>query len=215
LRGESGKPLRALRGECGDLCVEPDLRPADPDLQAGPTRGGAGQRTRRVHPARHPQRRQHPGGGVTTAQKLANAATGGTDGSGLLGSLSTSTINQIIVNSEANALAAFCGTSLSYWSRINLYAAGYFQGVTGSLNLASGDTVKTDVTIDPTGALGGTGTIAGNVTNAGGTIKPGDAPGVMTILGNLDETLPSDLAIELGGTNPGTDQLIVDGSASL
>jgi subtilase-type serine protease len=158
------------------------------------------------------------GGSSMTAQKLANAANGGTDGSGLLGSLSTGTINQIIVNTETNALAAFYGTSLSYWSRINLYAAaGYFQGVTGSLSLASGDMVKTDVTIDATGALGGTGTIAGNVTNAGGAIKPGDAPGVMTILDNLDETMPSDLAIELGGTKPGTEysQLIVDGSASL
>ena len=149
---------------------------------------------------------------------LANAATGGTDGSGLLGNLSTNTINQIIVNTETNALAAFFGTSLSYWSRINLYAAaGYFQGVTGALTLASADTVKTDVTIDATGALGGTGTIAGNVTNAGGAIKPGDAPGVMMIVGNLNETMPSDLAIELGGTTPGTEysQLIVDGSASL
>jgi hypothetical protein len=128
------------------------------------------------------------------------------------------TIDQIIVNTETNALAAFYGTSLSYWSRINLSAAaGYFQGVTGSLSLASTDTVKTDVTIDATGTLGGTGTIDGNVTNAGGAIKPGDAPGVLTIQGNLDESTPSDLEIELGGTTPGTgfSQLIVDGSASL
>jgi membrane-associated phospholipid phosphatase len=158
------------------------------------------------------------GGGSKTAHDLANAATGGTDGSGLLGSLSTDTINQIIVNTETNALAAFYGTSLSYWSRINLYAAaGYFQGVTGALNLASTDTVKTDVTIDATGTLGGTGAIAGNVANAGGAIRPGDAPGVLTIHGNLDESIPGDLEIELGGTTPGTDysQLIVDGSASL
>jgi hypothetical protein len=73
------------------------------------------------------------------------------------------------------------------------------------------------VTIDATGALGGTGTIAGNVANAGGAIKPGAAPGVMTIVGNLGETMPSDLAIELGGTTPGTEysQLIVDGTTSL
>ena len=151
--------------------------------------------------------------GGSTSAALNIAPSGGIDGD-----LSTNTINQIIVNTETNALAAFYGTSLGYWSRINLYAAaGYFQGVTGSLTLASTDTVKTDVTIDATGTLGGTGTIAGNVTNAGGAIKPGDAPGVMKILGNLDETIPSDLAIELGGTTPGTgySQLIVDGSASL
>src|ERR1700683_4080294 len=100
--------------------------------------------------------------------------TAGPNGSGLDGSLSTSTIDQILVNTETNALAAFYGTSLSYWSRINLNAAaGYFQSVTGGLALASSDVVKTDVTIDPSGKLGGTGTVAGNVTNAGGAIAPG------------------------------------------
>jgi hypothetical protein len=73
------------------------------------------------------------------------------------------------------------------------------------------------------GKLGGTGAIAGNVANAGGTIapggvsKPGDAPGVLTILGNLTEAEASKLDIALGGTTPGTEysQLIVDGAASL
>jgi subtilase-type serine protease len=158
------------------------------------------------------------GGSSATAQALANAANGHTDGSGLLGSLSTNTVNQIIVNTETNALAAFYGTSLSYWSRINLSAAaGYFQGVTGSLTLASTDKVETNVTIEATGALGGTGTIAGNVTNAGGALKPGDAPGVLTITGDLTDSVSSGLDIQLGGTTPGTEysQLIVDGKASL
>jgi subtilase-type serine protease len=102
------------------------------------------------------------GGSSATAKALANAANGVTDGSGLLGNLSTSTINQIIINSETNALSAFYGTSLSYWSRINLYAAdGYFGGVTGALSLASSDVVKTNVTVGAAGTLGGTGTIAG------------------------------------------------------
>ena len=159
------------------------------------------------------------GGSSATAKALANAANGGTDGSGLLGNLATSTVNQIVVNTETNALAAFYGTSLSYWSRINLNAAaGYFQGVTGGLALASTDVVKTDVTIDAGGKLGGTGTVAGNVTNAGGAIapggvsKPGDAPGVLTITGDLTESQPSELDILLGTQSS---QLIVDGTASL
>jgi subtilase-type serine protease len=158
------------------------------------------------------------GSNSVTAQALANAANGGTNGSGLLGSLTTGTIDQIIVNTETNALAAFWGTSLSYWSRINLNAAaGYFGGVTGALTLASTDKVATNVTIDATGTIGGTGTIAGNVTSAGGTIKPGDAPGVLTITGDLTDSEASDLEIMLGGTTPGTEysQLIVDGTASL
>ena len=159
------------------------------------------------------------GGSSATAKALANAANGGTDGSGLLGNLATSTVNQIVVNTETNALAAFYGTSLSYWSRINLNAAaGYFQGVTGGLALASTDVVKTNVTIDADGKLGGTGTVAGNVTNAGGAIapggvsKPGDAPGVLTITGDLTESQPSELDILLGTQSS---QLIVDGAASL
>jgi subtilase-type serine protease len=159
------------------------------------------------------------GGSSATAKALANAANGGSDGSGLLGSLSTNTIDQIIVNTETNALAAFYGAPLSYWSRINLYAAaGYFGGVTGGLALASTDVVKTDVTIDATGKLGGTGRIAGDVTNAGGAIapggvsKPGEAPGVLTITGDLTDSQPSELDILLGTESS---RLIVDGAASL
>jgi hypothetical protein len=159
------------------------------------------------------------GGSSATAKALANAANGGTDGSGLLGNLATSTVNQIVVNTETNALAAFYGTSLSYWSRINLNAAaGYFQGVIGGLALTSTDVVKTNVTIDADGKLGGTGMIAGNVTNAGGAIapggvsKPGDAPSVLTITGDLTESQQSELDILLGTESS---QLIVDGAASL
>ena len=133
------------------------------------------------------------GGSTTAAQTLA--PTGG-----IYGNLSTSTINQIIVNTETNALSAFYGTSLSYWSRINLYdAAGYFGGVTGTLTLASGDQVNTNVVVAgastnvngdvvPAGVLAGYGSITGNVTvTNGGTISPGDGPGIMTITGNYTQ----------------------------
>jgi hypothetical protein len=121
-------------------------------------------------------------------------------------------------NAAAKALAAFYGTPLSSWSRINLCgAAGYFRGVTGALTLASTDVVKTDVTIDANGKLGGTGVNSGNVANPRGAIAPSDAPGIFTITGNLIESQPSELDILLGGTTPGTEysQLIVDGTASL
>ena len=51
------------------------------------------------------------------------------------------------------------------------------------------------------------------MTNAGGALKPGDAPAVLTITGDLTESQPSALDILLGGTTPGTgySQLIVDG----
>jgi len=139
-------------------------------------------------------------GGSTSAAKVI-APNGGT-----LGNLQTGTINQIIVNTETNALAAFYGTSLSYWSRIDLYSAiGYFQNVSGVLALAPSDQVNTNVTIAgattnvngdvvPAGVLGGAGTINGNVTvNSGGTLAAGvpnaggfvGTPGTMTINGNV------------------------------
>jgi outer membrane autotransporter protein len=107
------------------------------------------------------------GGSTPAAQALANSV-----GGALYGNLSTATINQIIVNTETNAIAALYGTSLSYWARIDLYdAAGYFQNVTGSVTLASTDQLKTNVTVANTGVLGGSGTITGNVLfQAGGAL---------------------------------------------
>jgi subtilase-type serine protease len=150
--------------------------------------------------------------GGSRAAAMAISPTGG-----ILGNLQTSTINQIIVNTETNALSAFNGTPLSYWSRINLYTAdGYFQNLTGVLTLAKTDQVKTDVTVASNGVLGGEGTIVGNLVNLG-TVKPGDAPGVMTVTGDYTQPSGGTLEIMLGGTTPGTQysQLLVDGEATL
>ncbi len=114
------------------------------------------------------------GRGNTQAQALANTVTGYASCAGIYADLATATINQIIENTETQALSAFYGTSLSYWSRINLYAAaGYFQGVTGTLNTADGDHVTTDVTVASGGVIDVTGlfTVAGNFdVNAGGAL---------------------------------------------
>ena len=106
---------------------------------------------------------------------------------GMLGSLTTNTINQIIVNTETNALAGLYGTALSYWSRLDLYSAyGYFQNVTGTLTLASTDRVATNVTVANGGTLAGTGTVGSTVVASGGALQPGAAvPGTLTINGSL------------------------------
>ena len=138
-------------------------------------------------------------GGSTTAAATI-APTGG-----LNGSLSTATINQIVVNTENVALAAFYGTNLSYWTRINLYAAaGYFQGVTGTLSLATTDRLTTNVTIANTGVLEANGTITGTTTVGSGgklagagtvagiTVAGGGtlAPGSLAAIGTLNATGP-------------------------
>lgn len=120
--------------------------------------------------------------GGSTAAATALAPTGGINGS-----LQTSTINQIIVNTETTAIAAFYGTALSYWSRIDLYsAAGYFQNVTGTLTLASTDVVTTNVTVGSGGTLAGTGSVASTTVASGGALQPGGTvPGTLKINGSL------------------------------
>jgi uncharacterized protein with beta-barrel porin domain len=111
-------------------------------------------------------------GGDSAAAK-AIAPTGG-----MFGSLQTSTINQIIMNTEINAIAAFYGTPLSYWSRLDLFSAmSYFQGITGTITLASSDVVTTNVTVANGGTLAGTGTVAATTVANGGTLQPGSGAG--------------------------------------
>src|SRR5262249_48376253 len=67
-------------------------------------------------------------------------------------------------------------------------------------------------------SLSGTGTVTGNVTNAGMVSPGGDgAAGVLTITGTYTQTDSGVLLIELGGTTAGTgyDQLKVSGAATL
>lgn len=142
------------------------------------------------------------GGSTTAATAIATATTnGGTQAAGINGSLSTATINQIIVNTETTALAAFYGTSLSYWTRIDLAAAaGYFGNVVGGLTLAPTDRVTTSVSIGNTGVLEADGSIAGMTTvNAGGTLLGnGTVAGVNVLTGG---TLAPGSAAAIGTLN--------------
>ncbi len=126
---------------------------------------------------------------------------------GIYGNLQTSTINQIIVNTETNALAAFYGTALSYWARIDLYSAvGYFDNVTGVLPLASTDVLRRNVTVGSDGVFGGLGQVIGDTTvTGGGTLVAGvpnapgftSAPGTLTLQGNLQFNPGSTYAVQL------------------
>jgi uncharacterized repeat protein (TIGR01451 family) len=92
---------------------------------------------------------------------------------------------------------------------------GYLQ-LAGLTALAGGG-LATSTTLDiQGGALGGTGTIIGNVSNAAQLI-PGTSPGILSITGDYTQGPDGVLAIELGGTTAGTthDQLQVGGAATL
>ena len=167
------------------------------------------------------------GGSTAAAQTIA-------PGGGMLGSLGTGTINQILVNTEGQALSAFYGTPLSYWTRIDLYsAAGYFGNVTGSLALAPTDRVATAVaigsggaleangtitgatTVSAGGTLSGNGTVAGVNVLTGGTLAPGAsaAIGTLAVSGPLVFAAGSTYAVRATPTQ--ADQTVVSGTATL
>lgn len=149
------------------------------------------------------------GGSTSAAQTLA-------PNGGIYGNLATGTINQILVNTEGQALAAFYGTTLSYWTRIDLYSAvGYFDNVTGTLKMATSDRLTRDVTVGNTGALyangtitgavtvgsggllGGNGTVGGFTAQRGGTIAPGNSIGTLNVSGNATFQQGSTYQVEI------------------
>ncbi|MGX7707293.1 autotransporter domain-containing protein [Methylobacterium sp. Gmos1] len=166
------------------------------------------------------------GGSSTAAQRIA--PTGG-----LYGNLATDTINQIVVNTESNAITALYGTPLSYWSRVDLYsAAGYFGNVIGTLQMAASDRLTTDVTVGHTGALyangtitgqvtvgaggllGGTGTVGGVTAQSGATIAPGNSIGTLTVAGNASFAQGSTFQVETNAAGQ-SDRLSATGSATI
>ncbi|KTS39037.1 autotransporter [Methylobacterium indicum] len=166
------------------------------------------------------------GGSSAAAQRIA--PTGG-----LYGTLATDTINQIVVNTESNAIAALYGTPLSYWSRVDLFsAAGYFGNVIGTVQMAANDRLTTDVTIGNTGALyangtvtgqvtvgaggllGGTGTVGGVAAQSGATVAPGGSLGTLTVAGNAAFAQGSTFQVEANAAGQ-SDRLAVTGAATL
>ncbi|ACA15651.1 outer membrane autotransporter barrel domain protein [Methylobacterium sp. 4-46] len=184
-------------------------------------------------------REQAPAGGPDAAILLAPlyggtgaAATLAPNG-GLSGNLATATINQILVNTETTALAAFYGQPLSYWARLDLYAAaGYFDNVVGTLRMDPADRLTTAVTIGDTGALyangviggpvtvgaggllGGTGTVGGIVAQAGGTVAPGTSIGTLTVAGTVAFAAGSTYRVEANAAGQ-ADRLAATGTAAL
>jgi subtilase-type serine protease len=120
------------------------------------------------------------GGDSAAAKAIAPAG-------GMFGSLTTNTINQILVNTETNAIAPFYGSDMSYWARLDLFSAEtYFQGIIGKVTLASSDVVTTNVTVANGGTLAGTGAVASTTVASGGILQPGTGgQGKLQINGSL------------------------------
>ncbi len=80
----------------------------------------------------------------------------------------------------------------------------------------SGHLLTTDLHLDSSATLLGSGTITGKVTNAS-VVRPGNPVGILTVDGDYVQTDTGSLEIELGGVKPGElyDRINVTGTASL
>jgi autotransporter-associated beta strand protein len=108
----------------------------------------------------------------------------------------------------------------------NTFTGGTTIGSGGTLKVNSPGTLVGRVTVNG-GTLGGTGvidasTVAGGavIFNFGGTVSPGNSPGVLTIHGPVTFNAGSSFLAELNGPTPGNgatfhDQLVVTGAGNV
>ena len=68
----------------------------------------------------------------------------------------------------------------------------------------NGSVVNSTVTVNNGGTLRGVGTVDANLDQTGGTLNPGDAPGILTMTDSLTMMSGSTLVEQLGGTTAGT-----------
>ena len=95
-----------------------------------------------------------------------------------------------------------------------------FIQIDGILALKSGDFEFNSASFS-SGTISGTGTITGNVSNSGATVRPGNSPGTLTIDGNYTHGPDATLVIEIApapGSGPDDfvfDLLDITGNATL
>ena len=111
--------------------------------------------------------------------------------------------------------------NVNYDTKFDQAAAVFIQNFGGTTTVASGKTLDltgSDGTLELSGGtLNGTGTVKGDVQNDDGIVAPGKSPGILTVDGNFTQAAGGTLAIEIGGTTPGTgaDRLVVTGIATM
>ena len=122
------------------------------------------------------------------------------------------------VDLQADTVAdAADASSLSFNDALNLNGNDLTLTGAGTTNInnvlnAGGGMVNLSA-----GTLGGGGEVGGNVDNSGGSVSPGNSPGILTIDGDYTQGSGGTLLIEINGTTPGVeyDRLVVTGAANL
>jgi autotransporter-associated beta strand protein len=136
-------------------------------------------------------------------------------------SLSTSTpFGTQNFNHPISGNGSYQRSGLSHYIGVTSFnAANAYSGGTsitaGTLlvnNVSGSGTGSGPVSVGPSGKLGGTGTIAGEVANAG-RIAPGNSVGTLTLENDLTMGADSILAIEVNGST--ADRLVIGGDLDL
>ncbi len=157
-----------------------------------------------------------------------NALTISGGSASILGSISGGVggTNSLTIDPGAGQTFSYNGAISNFSSAevksgtVKLYGASTYAGPTtisgGTLfaNNASGSgTGSGDVTVKNFATLAGSGRIGGNVSiEGGGTISPGNSPGLLGIGGNLTLANTSRFLFDLGANAAASDQLAIDGT---
>ena len=126
------------------------------------------------------------------------------------------TVN-LVDNTTANVAS---DSGLTFINELNLGGQTLTKTGMGTLSIRNDFITGGGTLTIVEGEVSGNGTVGGDLTNAGGTIAPGNSPGVLTVSGNLNNTSGGTIAIEIEGTDgagesQGHDQIQVTGSSTL
>lgn len=151
----------------------------------------------------------------TLAMGLTNAAIGTTFNT--LDSVDNTTARTIslsgVLSGSGQLIKSGAGT-------LTLTGTNTYTGATnintGKLVVNGNISTSSMTTVKNTGILGGSGTVGALTAMSGGTVSPGNSPGILSA-GNTDLQLGSTLSLELGGTSAGVDydRLNVTGTVTL
>ncbi|MGO4700537.1 autotransporter outer membrane beta-barrel domain-containing protein [Dyella sp. 2RAB6] len=112
---------------------------------------------------------------------------------------------------SGNGAVTQAGTGTTIFSSAHTYTGAT---TIDAGRLAINGSITSPVTVNAAGTLGGTGTIFGNVTNAG-TVAPGNSIGTLTIAGNyIGQGGSLQMETTLGGDSSPSDRLMVMGDTS-
>ena len=116
---------------------------------------------------------------------------------------------QVSLGSETDVDVA-ASTTLEFNNRLDLGTFNLNKTGTGQL-LVNNEVVSAGGAFSLTaGVIGGSGSIGGDLENSGGTVSPGNSPGVLTIEGDYHQSTGGKLRIELGGLTVGQDYDMLD-----